>query len=63
VQEHTIKAVVYDRCSSVDVLQRPEIDQPVDGDDQVLVRVRDWAAASGHPPLEVSQLWDDRGRE
>lgn len=35
-----MKAVVYDRYGSPDVLELTEIDQPVVGDDQVLVRVR-----------------------
>src|SRR5688572_9545829 len=36
----TMKAVVQDRYGSPDVLQLREIDKPVIGDDEVLVRVR-----------------------
>jgi NADPH:quinone reductase-like Zn-dependent oxidoreductase len=45
-QENTMKAVVYGRYGSPDVLQFTEIDEPVARDDQVLVRVR---AASLNP--------------
>ncbi len=39
VAEHTLKAVVYDRYGSPNVLELTGIDQPVVGEDQVLVRV------------------------
>ena len=35
----TMKAIVQDRYGSPDVLELREIDRPVNGDDQVLVRV------------------------
>lgn len=53
-----MKAVVYDRYGSPDVLQLAEIDQPVPSDDQVLVQVRaaslnpaDWHFLRGLPYL------------
>jgi NADPH:quinone reductase-like Zn-dependent oxidoreductase len=53
-----MKAVVYDRYGSPDVLELTEIDQPVVSDDQVLVRVRaaslnpaDWHFLRGLPYL------------
>ena len=51
-----MKAVIYDRYGSPDVLELREIDEPVVGDDQVLVRVRaasvnpyDWHSMRGLP--------------
>jgi NADPH:quinone reductase-like Zn-dependent oxidoreductase len=53
-----MKAVVHDRYGAPDVLELTEIDQPVVGDDQVLVRVRaaslnpaDWHFLRGLPYL------------
>jgi NADPH:quinone reductase-like Zn-dependent oxidoreductase len=53
-----MKAVVYDRYGSPDVLELTEIDQPVVRPDQVLVRVRaaslnpaDWHFMRGLPYL------------
>jgi len=42
----TMKAVVYDEYGSPDVLELRDVDRPVAGDDEVLVRVR---AASANP--------------
>ncbi|MEO6144124.1 MAG: alcohol dehydrogenase catalytic domain-containing protein, partial [Dermatophilaceae bacterium] len=51
-----MKAMVQDTYGTTDVLELREIDRPVIGDDQVLVRVRaagvnpaDWAIMSGLP--------------
>ena len=57
-QEKTVKAIVYGRYGSPDVLELTDIDQPVVRDDQVLVRVRaasvnpaDWHFIRGLPYL------------
>jgi NADPH:quinone reductase-like Zn-dependent oxidoreductase len=44
-KEDTMKAIVQNRYGSPDVLELGEVDRPVAGDDQILVRVR---AASVH---------------
>jgi hypothetical protein len=48
-QQHTMKAVVYGRYGSPDVLELTGIDQAVVGDDQVLVRVA-WSAQRRRVP-------------
>lgn len=55
-REDMMKAIVYDRYGSPDVLELMEINEPVVGDDQVLVRVRaaslnptDWHSMRGLP--------------
>src|SRR5712691_3441651 len=45
-EENTMKAIVYDRYGSADVLELMSIDKPVVKDDQVRVRIR---AASANP--------------
>jgi NADPH:quinone reductase-like Zn-dependent oxidoreductase len=47
-----MKAIVQDRYGSPDVLELREIDRPVVGDEQVLVRVQ--AAAAGQSPDVVT---------
>ena len=51
-----MKAIVYDKYGSPDVLELKEIDKPAVGDDQVLIRVRaasvnplDWHFMRGRP--------------
>jgi NADPH:quinone reductase-like Zn-dependent oxidoreductase len=51
-----MKAIVQDRYGSADVLELREVEQPVPGDDEVLVRVRaasvnayDWHFMRGDP--------------
>jgi len=58
IRRKPVKAVVYDTYGSPDVLVLMEIDEPVVGDDQVLVRVRatsvnpaDWHFMRGLPYL------------
>jgi NADPH:quinone reductase-like Zn-dependent oxidoreductase len=53
-----VKAVVYHRYGSPDVLEYEEIDRPTPGDDEVLIRVRaasvnplDWRLMTGKPFL------------
>jgi hypothetical protein len=48
MQEHPMKAVVYGRDGSPDVLELTGIDQAVVGDDQVLIRVRVAQPSDGH---------------
>ena len=52
----TMKAIVYERFGSPDVLELKEIDKPSPGDDEVLIKVRavalnplDWRIMSGTP--------------
>jgi len=54
--EHTMQAIVQNRYGSSEVLELAEIDTPVVGDDEVLVRVRaasvsigDWLVMNGLP--------------
>ena len=56
--ETTMKAIVQDRYGSPDVLELREIDEPVAGSDDVLIRVQaasafigDWHVMSGLPRL------------
>jgi NADPH:quinone reductase-like Zn-dependent oxidoreductase len=55
-QDKTMKAIVYSRYGSADVLELKNIDKPVVRDDQVLVRIRaasanplDWHVMRGQP--------------
>jgi NADPH:quinone reductase-like Zn-dependent oxidoreductase len=65
-----MKAVVYGRYGSPDVLQLTEIDQPVVRDDQVLVRVRaaslnpaDWHFMRGLPyPVRMINGLHNQGK-
>jgi NADPH:quinone reductase-like Zn-dependent oxidoreductase len=57
-QEATMKAMVYTRYGSPDVLALEEVDKPVAKDDEVLVRVYassinawDWGLLTGKPFL------------
>ena len=65
-----MKAIVHDRYGLPDVLEPKEIDIPVPGDDQVLVRVRaaainpaDWYAAAGRPYVARVQMGLRRPKE
>lgn len=53
-----MKAILYDRYGSPDVLRCEEVEQPIPGDDEVLIRVRaasvnplDWRLMRGEPRL------------
>jgi NADPH:quinone reductase-like Zn-dependent oxidoreductase len=55
-RRETMKAAVLDRYGSPDVIELREVDKPVPGDDEVLVRVRvasvnpaDWYGVTGRP--------------
>ena len=58
VQETTMKAIVYNKYGTPDVLELEDIDTPVVGDDEVLIRVHassvnagDWHMMTGTPYL------------
>jgi NADPH:quinone reductase-like Zn-dependent oxidoreductase len=62
-QNNTMHAIVYRRYGSPDVLELQEVDRPVVGDDDVLVRVRaasvnpyDWHFMRGEPFIARPQL-------
>ncbi len=62
VQEDTMKAIVQHKYGSPDVLELREVDKPVVGDDDVLVRVHaasvnpfDWHMMRGRPYLARTQ--------
>lgn len=51
-----MKAIVYTRYGSPDVLQLKEMEKPIPGDDEILVKVQaasvnrsDWEALTGKP--------------
>jgi NADPH:quinone reductase-like Zn-dependent oxidoreductase len=57
-QQTTMKAIVYDRYGSPDVLELRDVEKPVAADDEVLVRVHatsvnpvDWHTMTGWPYL------------
>jgi NADPH:quinone reductase-like Zn-dependent oxidoreductase len=61
--ENKMKAIVYHRYGSPDVLELEEVDKPVAGDEQLLVRVRaasvnpyDWHFMRGEPYLARIQM-------
>ena len=47
-----MKAIVYERCGSPDVLRCEEIEKPAVGDSQVLIKVR----AASVNPLELGKV-------
>ena len=58
-----MKAIVYSRFGSPDVLELREIDRPTAGDGEVLVRVRaasvnpaDWYLMTGAPLVARAQM-------
>ena len=64
-----MKAIVYHKYGSPDVLELQEIDVPVLEDDQVLVKVRaasvnplDWHLMRGQPLLHAHERGADPGR-
>ncbi len=63
VQKDTMQAIAYSRYGSPDVLELREVDKPVVGDDDVLIRVRaasvnpyDWHFMRGEPMIARPQL-------
>jgi NADPH:quinone reductase-like Zn-dependent oxidoreductase len=62
-EEGTVKAAVYHRFGSPEVLQLQDIDRPAVSDDEVLVRVRassvnpaEWYAVTGRPYIARPQM-------
>ena len=58
-----MKAIVQDRYGSPDVLELREIDRPVNGDDQVLVRVHTWIEPPALRAGTAGRRVDDRKDE